>query len=677
MAAEHRHVVGGGGPAQPGQDAGRERGVPGARARRAAPTGPAPIAARSLTLTSTEHQPAHSRVALHHRRDDRVAGGDHVGAGHRRRRRRRRTRARPGQPGAIGRCRPARPAARPAGSWSSAASAARRPIGHRISTCGAPGHARPAGPAASPAGGRSVPAPAWTVASNRSAPACSACAQAARTRSAPARPRRGRRVDHQPPAVPPADVRAAGPAGPSRTPPITRAVRCPRHQHHGARVVVVVVGVIGLEQALLGHEHPGAQRPVGGQRGRVRGRLDQERGPAGRLGRIAGQAGTLAGKDLEHAPVLSRPPPAARCTPRTPRSPPAGPPRSSRPRCSSAATRCGHVPDQRRRRGRRRRGRASVPTIGRIRHHERVHAPLDQPPRPRPPARPGPRPARSAGRWRPGCGRTPAPPRPRPPRTRSSAPIALPGIHRLPDPASSSDSTWMPIAVAPASRRSREHGQVGRAARHCTWIGSPGTAASTARTHRARWRAPRSGPAVVPVVITICRTPSSRTAASATSASWAGVLAAIVRPGAQRLLDGAEPAPVVLGVADAGLHHRGGQHVARRAAGRSAGTAPRRRWSGRRTWAARTTPQPQPGVVLAQPDPTVAHRVRAVRVDAAARRWRRRRPGGRRRSARRRRWRWTGASIRTPRQREVDPGVDAHALLASSVQAWLRTCRSS
>jgi hypothetical protein len=35
---------------------------------------------------------------------------------------------------------------------------------------------------------------------------------------------------------------------------------------------------------------------------------------------------------------------------------------------------------------------------------------------------------------------------------------------------------------------------------------------------------------VVPVVITICRTPSSRTAASATSASWAGVLAAIVAP---------------------------------------------------------------------------------------------------------------------------------------------------
>jgi hypothetical protein len=35
---------------------------------------------------------------------------------------------------------------------------------------------------------------------------------------------------------------------------------------------------------------------------------------------------------------------------------------------------------------------------------------------------------------------------------------------------------------------------------------------------------------VVPVVITIWRTPSSRTAASATSASWAGVLAAIVVP---------------------------------------------------------------------------------------------------------------------------------------------------
>ncbi len=48
---------------------------------------------------------------------------------------------------------------------------------------------------------------------------------------------------------------------------------------------------------------------------------------------------------------------------------------------------------------------------------------------------------------------------------------------------------------------------------HCTWIGSSGTASLTARTHRARWRAPRSVPADVPVVITICVTPSSATAA--------------------------------------------------------------------------------------------------------------------------------------------------------------------
>ena len=45
-----------------------------------------------------------------------------------------------------------------------------------------------------------------------------------------------------------------------------------------------------------------------------------------------------------------------------------------------------------------------------------------------------------------------------------------------------------------------------------------------------RFRAPRSGPVVVPVVMTICLTPSSRTAASATSASCAGVLAATVAP---------------------------------------------------------------------------------------------------------------------------------------------------
>ncbi len=65
---------------------------------------------------------------------------------------------------------------------------------------------------------------------------------------------------------------------------------------------------------------------------------------------------------------------------------------------------------------------------------------------------------------------------------------------------------------------------------HCTWTGRPGTASRTARTERTRLRAPRSEPVVVPVVMTICLMPSNRTAASATRASCAGVLAATVAP---------------------------------------------------------------------------------------------------------------------------------------------------
>lgn len=102
----------------------------------------------------------------------------------------------------------------------------------------------------------------------------------------------------------------------------------------------------------------------------------------------------------------------------------------------------------------------------------------------------------------------------------------FPGIQRL-RTSSSSDSTWMPMAVAPASCSARIHAR-SPGGSHCTWTGSPGTAARTARSERTRLRAPRSWPVVVPVVITICRTPSSRTAASATSASCAGLFAATV-----------------------------------------------------------------------------------------------------------------------------------------------------
>jgi hypothetical protein len=112
----------------------------------------------------------------------------------------------------------------------------------------------------------------------------------------------------------------------------------------------------------------------------------------------------------------------------------------------------------------------------------------------------------------------------------ASGTVALPGIHRR-RTASSSDSTWMPMAVAPAAR-SAASAVRSPGGSHCTWIGRPGTAARTAATQRARYRAPRSGAAEVPVVITIWRTPSSRTAASATAARSSGALTRVVAPAA-------------------------------------------------------------------------------------------------------------------------------------------------
>ena len=57
-------------------------------------------------------------------------------------------------------------------------------------------------------------------------------------------------------------------------------------------------------------------------------------------------------------------------------------------------------------------------------------------------------------------------------------------------------------------------------------------AAFTAKALSLRIAAPRSLVAGVPVVITMCFTPSSSTAARATSASCSGVLRATVRPAA-------------------------------------------------------------------------------------------------------------------------------------------------
>ena len=66
---------------------------------------------------------------------------------------------------------------------------------------------------------------------------------------------------------------------------------------------------------------------------------------------------------------------------------------------------------------------------------------------------------------------------------------------------------------------------------HCPCSGRF-TAALMARALSTRMRAPRSLPDGVPVVITMCFTPSSSTAALATSASCSGVFRAMVRPAA-------------------------------------------------------------------------------------------------------------------------------------------------
>jgi hypothetical protein len=90
------------------------------------------------------------------------------------------------------------------------------------------------------------------------------------------------------------------------------------------------------------------------------------------------------------------------------------------------------------------------------------------------------------------------------------------------------------------------------------------------------------------------------------------------RARAQRLLDRAEPAALVLGVPDAGLHHRRGQHVPAVQARDLLVAHP----VGRGQVVERGTPdhvQGQAGVLLAQPQPVVAHLVRARGVDRQGR----------------------------------------------------------
>ncbi len=138
--------------------------------------------------------------------------------------------------------------------------------------------------------------------------------------------------------------------------------------------------------------------------------------------------------------------------------------------------------------------------------------------------------SRPGYRSKPARGRTPAPrrrrrrdsARPEPPPCRASRACAPPAS-RLRDACRGCRRRRLSCA---ANQTSSSGGS------HCAWIGRSTAAftavALSAQNRRRRDRAPRG----VPVVITICLTPSSSTAAFATSASCAGVLRSMVRPAA-------------------------------------------------------------------------------------------------------------------------------------------------
>ena len=581
------------GPAQPAEDPARRTPRPGRRRASSSPTGSAPIAARSLTLTRTAHQPAQSgsRSTI----DGRIASQAAIRSRARAPGRRRRRRSR-----AAGRQLAQQVAER--GSWS------RRPgprSGRSASAsarAGVPGDGRAAARRCQPSRAEHalVARPARS-ASKRSAPAAlgvGAGRPHQGRRRCPGRRGRAGSTTSRPPA-PPAEVRAVGRpgrAGPRRA-PRRRAARATSTTVRGSssRSSRSCAG----EQALLARRRPRAA--AGGSADAASsGLLDRQRNGRGGAGTGSHRR---AASDDRWPHVM---PPAAWSTPQAPQA--AQPAFWSAPRIPAAAQQgrdpLGDVADQRRRR------RRDAVAAGQRAGHRAGTGPRtgrrpgrSAAPRPRP-ARRGPRRGRSAGRWRPGCGRTPRPPRPTPPRTRPSAPRPCPassaGGPRRRGTRRGCRSTVAPAACRSSITARSPGGSI------CTWIGRPGTASRTARTQRTRLRAPRSGPVVVPVVITICVTPSSRTAASATSASCAGVLAATVAPGAQRLLDGAEPAALVLGVADAGLHDGGGQHVLAVQPGDLLVAARRRRWSGRRTSGGGPARRDRPVSIVAAARPAVA-----------------------------------------------------------------------
>ena len=77
----------------------------------------------------------------------------------------------------------------------------------------------------------------------------------------------------------------------------------------------------------------------------------------------------------------------------------------------------------------------------------------------------------------------------------------------------------------------------------------------------ATYSAPRSGARVLPVVRVTSTAPSRSRAATATSASCAGVFFAVVRPACERDADATERALVALPPVGARLQHRARQRV--------------------------------------------------------------------------------------------------------------------
>ena len=233
------------------------------------PTGTAPIAARSFTLTSTEHQPAHS--GSRSTSDGTIASQAA-------------TRSLPGTGAPSSPMKPAGPIPCSSGPRSllvAATNCAIRPIGQRINTCSVP--ATVTGLIVSqPSRWKNRCVPVCTVASNRNAPAASALAHAARTSAAPTPllgdPDRRLAVTSRPPCHHP--ISGPSVAGPSRTPPITAPSGPLSNQYDGARVLVAIVQIGAARTDLCSSTKASPpQGAVGLQVGRIGRLLDQKGRP--------------------------------------------------------------------------------------------------------------------------------------------------------------------------------------------------------------------------------------------------------------------------------------------------------------------------------------------------------------------------------------------------------------